>query len=290
MPHTLPQVCLAPSANVGAGTVMTLAGSVVSSNRLDTGGRAPVDIAFDSLLVVTRLAVAASSEWHPQHGLILSASAVAAAEDYFRSILTLCVSVCSYCEDRVRPLETRMEHVFSGSVDGAVRGMLDSESLSSRENVLSWTKKVTGQDLSRSVSLDTTMREFERACHIRHSAVHAGGYVSSRAARILGVASGSWISFSSPTAIHEFVSVVASTIRAYNQSLFSGLLGRWIDDSFLSGIWAEDRVAFESLWRAFRSEKDIESDRIAGGKVIKQSAYNAYRAVRPLIESRVAAH
>lgn len=289
MPHALPQVCLASSANVGAGTLTTLAGSVASMSRPDTSGRSPIDIAFGSLLVVTQVAVTASKDWRSQHGLILSASAVAAAEDYFRSVLALCVTVCTYCEERVRPLETRMEHVFTGSVDGAVRGMLDRESLSSRHNVLSWTKKVTGQDLSKSLSLDTTMREFEHACHIRHAAVHAGGYVSSRNAAVLGVASGSWISFASPSAVHDFVAVVTSTIRSFNQSLFEALLGRWIDKAHLTGNWTADRDSFGALWSAFRSQVDIESDRLARGGVVKQTAYNAYRAVQPLIGSRAAA-
>lgn len=286
MPHTFPQVCLSSASTVGAGTLNRLANAAVSTDRHEYGQRSAIDVAFDSLLVVTQVAVDSSSDWRPQHGLILSSSTVAAAEDYFRSILTEVVELCSLCERRVQPLETRMEFVFSGSVQDAVRGMLDRESFSSKANVIAWSKRIAGADLSSERSLSVALEEFERVCHIRHAAIHAGGYVSTRNAEALGVPPGSWISFGSPAAIHEIIGVVTATIRAYNQVLFEKILSGWLAEGVLRGDWSTDKEKFAPLWEAFRSAGDIASSHASGDISMRSNAYLAFLAVRQAFASR----
>lgn len=286
MAHSFPRVCLASASPVGAGTSTRLTDAAFLADRNTNGYRSPIDVAFESLLVVTQLAVSLSQAWSTQHGLILSSSAVSAAEDYFRSILTEMVTVCPCCEERVQPLETRMEYVFSGSVPDAVRGMLDGQSFSSKSNVVSWSKKIAGVEIKSVRSLDVLLDEFERICHIRHAAVHSGGYVSNRGAAALGVPSGTWISFASPVAIHEIVGVTAATIRAYNQVLFESVLSEWLSAGTILGNWATDKDTFSGLWRAFRSEGDIASSRAAGGAPIRTTAYYAFLAVRDAFASR----
>lgn len=286
MTQNFPQVCLASSAVVGPGTLNRLAGDAVSVSRHASGYRSAIDLAFDSLLVVTQVAVTSASDWRTQHGLILSSSAVAAAEDYFRSILTEVVGLCALCEARVQPLETRMEFVFSGSVPDAVRGMLDHESFSSKANIVAWSKKIVGTNLKNERSLEVALQEFERVCHIRHAAIHAGGYVSTRNAEVLGVPAGSWISFGSPDAIHEIIGVIAATIRSYNQVLFEAILADWLRHGVLEGDWRADRNTFTALWRAFRSEGDIVSSRVPGAAPIRANAYSAFLTIRKAFAAR----
>lgn len=285
MPHELPQVCLASTSNVGPGTLTRLANEAVSTNRPDSTIVSPIDRAYAALFLVTQLAVQAAGQWQPQHGLILSSSAVAVAEDYFRSVLTECVQVCPVCSDRVAPLETRMEYVFSGSVSDAVRSILDLESFSSAANIRGWAKKIAGSDLRQHHSLDVSLAEFERVCHVRHCAVHSGGYVSTRNASVLGVQAGTWISFDRPDAIHEIISVVTATIRSFNQSLFETLLGCWLDLGVLSGVWAQDRATFAELWGVFRSKRDIESSKSSPAS-LRANAYHAYQAVHGAVIAR----
>lgn len=286
MAHAFPQVCLASASPVGSGASTRLTDAAFLTMRHESGYRSPIDVAFDSLLLVTQLAVNSAQGWRTQHGLILSSSAVSAAEDYFRSILTEVVTLCPRCGERVKQLETRMEFVFSGSVSDAVRGMLDSESFSSRPNVMTWSKRIAGVDLKNVRSLEVALDEFERICHIRHAAVHAGGYISSRGAAALGVPSGSWISFGSPAAIHEIVGVIAATLRAYNQVLFESVLTEWLIAGTLLGDWSADGDTFTALWRAFRSEGDIASSRAAGSDPLRNTAYLAFLAVRSAFAAR----
>jgi hypothetical protein len=179
-----------------------------------------------------------------------------------------------------------MEFVFSGSVPDAVRGMLDHESFSSRANVTAWSRKIAGAELKNERSLEVALQEFERVCHVRHAAIHAGGYVSTRNAGVLGVPPGSWISFGSPSAIHEIIGVIAATIRAYNQVLFESILSDWLRNGVLVGDWSEDKEAFTRIWRAFKSEGDIASSRAAGTAPLRATAYSAFLAVRKAFASR----
>jgi hypothetical protein len=288
MPHALPQVCFA-SLSVGAGTLNRVASDAVATDRHPHGYQSPIDTAYDTLRVVTQVAASATPTWQPEHGLILSTSAVAAAEDYFRSILTEVIELCELCKQRAQPFETRMEFVFSGSVADALRGMLDRESFSSRENVLAWSKKVTGSDLGRARSLNDALGEFERVCHIRHAAIHAGGYLSTHNAKALGVPAGTWISFDSPKGIYEIISVVTATIRSFNQVLFEQILTGWIADAALKGVWTDDKDKFSSLWTAFSSTGDIDSDKAAGNGILKDTPYKAYLTVRKAVRARVVA-
>lgn len=285
MAHSLPQVCLASSSNVGSGTLTRLANQAISAARSDPQELSSIDRAFSALLVVTRLTADSSANWEPQHGLILSSSAVAVAEDYFRSILTEVVHTCVYCAARVEPIETRMEFVFTGSISDAVRGILHKESFSSSATIKAWAGKIAGANFASYASLNVALEEFERVCHIRHSAVHSGGYISARNAAVLGVPAGTWISFSSPDAIYEIISVVTATLRSFNQSLFEVLLGRWIDEGKLVGNWVDDKGQFSSLWCTFRSERDIESSQLLGPG-LRSNAYQAYRSVQRLIVAR----
>ncbi len=284
MPHLLPQVCLPSASPVGAGTLTRLANDAIQSARLERSSS--IDQAFDALLTVTQLAVEVGNQWRPQHGLILTSSAVAAAEDYFRSILTEAVVVCPLCAARVAPLETRMEFVFSSSVSDAVRGMLDRESFSSRETVMNWARKIAAMNLTDRPSLRIALEEYERVCHVRHCAMHSGGYVSSHNAHALDVPAGTWISFNSAKAIHEIISVVTATLRAFNQMLFETILSSWINENQLTGNWNDDKDRFTPLWCAFRSERDIASSRSMGPRPLRSNAYHSYAVIRKAIVAR----
>ncbi|RQP09423.1 MAG: hypothetical protein EAS51_11690, partial [Microbacteriaceae bacterium] len=218
--------------------------------------------------------------WHSQHGLILAVAAVAAAEDYFRTLLTDLVGVCALTAERVKSMETKLEFVFTSSVADAMRAVLDRESFSSAEAITTWTKKITGKK-DTGLSLKTLLDEYERVCHVRHCAVHSGGYVSQHNARVLGVQAGTWISLGSPQAIHEIVAVVTGTIRAYNQELFEHTVERWLVEQELMGEWRLDRPAFTRLWNLFRSTRDIQA-----AASIRPNAYLAYRVVQPALRAR----
>lgn len=289
MAHALPMSCLSSTATVGMGTLAHLSDRAIIGKHAVRGVVSPIDAALANLSLVSRLAVQQASVWHTQHGLILSTAAVGAAEDYFRSILAELVGVCRFCEERVQDLETRMAYVRAGSLVDALRGSLENTSFSNGSTVKKWSKQVAGFEIQNGSTLDLLLREYERACHIRHCAVHSGGHVSTRNARALGLMPGQWIALESPDVIHQVVAVTASVVRSYNQRLFEFTLSRWIDQNELTGVWQEDRVRFDALWTVFRSTSDIESARLNGQHDFRPSAFESHRILAKGVRARARA-
>ncbi|WP_447644062.1 hypothetical protein [Nocardioides zeae] len=262
-----------------------MAASSVTAQRHGGNLKSAIDVAYESLVVVSQMAAGLASTWIPQHGLILSSAAVAAAEDYFRSVLTDVVVCCDVAKRRAGPLSIRLEYVFSASIPDAVRGILETESFSSRANVTDWSKRLLGTKFEQNRSLAVALEEYERVCHIRHSAVHSGGYLSGRNASALGVQPGQWISFTTAGAIQAIVNVVTATIRAYNQGVFEKVVEDWLRDGEMVGSWGADKDAFTALWRALRSQSDID----ANTGTLKGNAYLAYLPMQRSFRSRAVA-
>lgn len=282
--HAIPMTCLSSGMIVGN---ESLAARVSRSMRDQAVGVSAVDRAIGNLVVVTRMTSSVSTEWQTQHGLILTASAVAIAEDYVRSILADIVMLCPLAAERSYVLDTRMEFVFEGDPSEALRGVLDRQSFSSRSNVAEWLKRLLGKPVLRDSTLDTLLADFERVSHIRHCAVHAGGYISAHNAKSLGVPRGHWISFSEPGAVHEVIATVASTVRSVNQFVFESIVASWIDSRVLCGRWGIDKALFDPLYRAFVSLEDSSSARYSPhGVRVRERAYDSYRVIRSSVLAR----
>lgn len=284
--HTLPQTCLTSTSTVGASGLTALAPGSVAAQRPQGEEYTPIDRAFAGLRVVAQLAEVSRSDWNPHHGQILSASAVAVAEDYFRTILTEVAAICPLCKRAVGSLETKLSFVEDGSFADALRDVLDRTSFSSRVAIKDWSGRIAGFNPNSSQSLAGALSEYERVCHIRHCALHAGGYIASHNAEVLGVEPGTWITFSSPKSIYEIVAVVTATIRAFNQCLIEHLLTQWINEAILVGEWGHDGQWFRPLWNTFRSTGDIESGRFQGRSDLRVRPYDAYRLMQPAVRAR----
>lgn len=284
MSHSLPMTCLASGMSVGN---ESLAGRVSQSSRDKATAVSAVDRAISNLVVVTRMTGSVSADWEPQHGLILTASAVAIAEDFVRSILADVVTLCPLAAERSYELDTRMEFVFEGDPSEALRGVLDKQSFSSRTTVTEWLKRLLGKPVAKNSTLDTLLADFERVSHIRHCAVHAGGYISGHNAKNLGVPRGHWISFAEPGAVHEVIATVASTVRTVNQFVFESVVSSWIDQQVLCGVWSVDKLRFDPLYRALVSLEDSESSRFNPQSVrIRERSYDSYRSIQKAVVSR----
>ena len=87
-------------------------------------------------------------------------------------------------------------------------------------------------------------------CHMRHATTHAGGVLSSRNARELGLAStsqlhGVEVGFAE---LQDALSVCYSAVRVYNRWLFRQVIGQWIGKNVLTGVWADDGESLTPLF------------------------------------------
>lgn len=287
MGHRLPSTCLASASATGLASLAHLDPHGLAHLDYEARPESPIDRAFDALQTIAEVASGYQDMWKPQHGLILSAAAVSAAEDYFRSVLTETVALCVLCRARVADLETRMEYVSSGSLPEALRAHLDRTSFSKADTVKDTARSLTGVSIPSGSSLSFLLNEFEVVCHIRHCAVHSGGYVASHNASVLDVPPGSWISFKTAQPIYRIVRVVTACVRAFNQTLFEHVLGRWIDQRLLAGEWNADRDAFDPLWRTFRSALDTEGARKSGQEGFYSNSFHAHRSISRAVRLRL---
>ncbi|NOV98802.1 hypothetical protein HDG69_003404 [Isoptericola halotolerans] len=282
--HAVPRCCLAPNAPGGADHLPSLRSAFATERPADEGS-SPIELSFASIKAIQDLVHRSSSEWSPHYGLILGASAVAAAEDYFRSVLVEIAKACPTVRSRSRDLDVKMSHVLDGSIDTALRSSLDQVSFSSNRAVREWSKKLLGTKVSGDSTLARLLDEFERVCHVRHCATHAGGYVGEGNARVLGVEAGRWISLDSANAVYEILSVVVATIRAYNQFVLESVLSGWLNDGILLGSWGQDKKLFEKVWSVLRCRQDIAAGRV-GSSGYPANGYQAYRVVQRAACSR----
>lgn len=281
MAHRLPQCCL-PSTTMGA--LPVLRGADIAAASRPGPVASPIDTAYGALRAVTSLSASVSSDdWNANHGLILTAAAVAAVEDYVRSILALLPTICPFARERAETLTAPLRFLGLDNLSDAVRHSIGDASFSNISTIRDWSKRIAGSDLKASPSLKSALAEYERICHLRHCAVHAGGYVAQHNARELGLEPGSWIALRSPAVVYEVVSIATSAMRSLNQELFRQTVTIWIDKEWLVGDWAADRESFSVLWRAFASKVDAES----GPDVpIPRNGYQAYRQIRPAVLAR----
>lgn len=281
MPHASLPVCLPGTSPA------TLAGGIAAlarSERHDSDLSA-IDRALDSLVALTRLVGLAQSDWKSPYGLALSASAVAVADDFFRSIFVEIVDVCPMAAERTKTLETRLEYVSLGSRAEAMRDILSMSSFASMSTVKSWLKQVIGMG-TLPIDLKRVLQDYERVCQVRHVAIHTGGHVTALNADKLGVPAGAWIFPDTPKSVYDVIAAVAAVVRAFNQSALDSIIGGWLDSMLLTGDWSRDRPSFEPLWRTFYSKRDQASAAVSNSLTIRSNGYQAYRLVQASARSR----
>lgn len=284
-PHVIPQCCI-PSSAGGSTAAPHLLSSVIRNSRPGTGNQSPLDRAYDGFKALTKVTHSLSSDWAHQHGSMLAAAAVAAVEDYFRTIFVEIAMICPFAVRQSNGFATKVMFVETGSREQALRSTLELVSFSSTENIDDWCSKLVGLKASKDPSLNPLMRDFEGVCHLRHCITHAGGYVSVNNSSALQASPGSWVSIDSTQNIHQIIAVLTRLLRAFNQWLFSAVLNRWINEATLTGEWNEDRELFATLWSTFASSLDINTTLPQGETVVPSNAYFAYRKIQANLRSR----
>ncbi len=281
MPHASVTVCLpgTTSASLAVGLA-----AIARSERHDRELSA-IDRALDSLVALTQLVAMAQPVWSSQYGLALSASAVAVADDYFRSMFVEVIDVCPLAAQRTGSLETRLEYVSKGSRAEAMRDILSLSSFASMSTVSGWLKQVVGVK-ALPIDLKRVLQDYETVCQVRHVAIHTGGHVTNLNAEKLGVPVGAWLYPDSSKAVYEIIAVVAAAVRAFNQATLDAVIGGWLDAGLLSGEWENDRPLFAPLWRSFYSERDRASAVASNNGGIRSNVYQAYRVVQASARSR----
>ncbi|WP_414540226.1 hypothetical protein [Stenotrophomonas forensis] len=206
---------------------------------------------------------------------LLTIGVISSVEYYLRSVLSAIPFLCPVAR---RHVEMAMVPIGAFDFYGEpslrrLSACFDHESLADGDKIKKYCEKFTGLKLSGDSSANKTIDDFDTLCEIRHCLVHTRGFVGLKASNSLGLQSRSpsKVVISLSQAL-EVVKLSHNVVRAINRFLSDGIASRWVDQSYITGDWAEDKKIFEPLVRFF-----VYSNGTA--------ATNVYRLYQPFLRA-----
>lgn len=182
---------------------------------------------------------------------------ISATELYFRRILAGAINVCPVIRECASRQMLSLGAVYYYEAEGLGYGVLEHAALSGEGEVKKKTQGVTGLQWKQGSSVDVALAGFDRICHLRHAAIHSHGELSARNLAELGMSMKRRRCLSlDPISFQQVMATCHNAVRAYNQFLCNGVLGRWIDKGLLLGTFVEDEPLFVPLHKLFSSVED----------------------------------
>lgn len=237
--------------------------------------QSPIDGVYSYIASTVILGPQVVLDTNPALARLLLLGFVSSVDDYFRRVMAGVVSICPYTRERVSD-----KLVAFGAIDYyelAQQGLslFENTSFASLKDVRTQTQNVFGWSIS-SPSLVTAIQKYEALCHMRHAATHAGGGLSSRNARELGMKS-SGVAHQvvlNERDLQAAAAICTSVVRAYNRAAYRSILEAWIGNGLLVADWEEDSKFLKPLYDLFRSRDD---------DVAPKSAYRSFVSIRPTV-------
>jgi hypothetical protein len=234
--------------------------------------RSPVDSVYLYIRSTVVLGTDVALGSNPALGRLLLLGFVSSIDDYFRRILSGVVEVCPLARRRASDKPVSFGALDYYEKEQAALALFENTTFASLKELKNQTANIAGINID-SASVGEAISKYEKLCHMRHAATHAGGLLNSRNARELGitVTGVAHEVLLSEAKLQTAASVCYSAVRAYNRWLFQGLIQSWIDQQVLSGKWATDKSLLESLFGLFHSKED---------GVGPPSAYHVFLGIR----------
>lgn len=203
---------------------------------------------------------------------------ISATELYFRRVLAGAINVCPVIRDVSSRQMLSLGAVYYYDEEGLGYGVLEHAALSGEGEVKKKTLAITGLQWKTGSSVDAAIAGFDRICHLRHAAIHSHGELSARNLAELGMTMERRRRLAlDAIAFQQVMATCHNAVRAYNQFLCNGVLGRWIDRGLLAGTFDEDQKLFAPLHTLLISVEDATSP---------AKPEEAYVQILPLIVAR----
>ena len=199
-----------------------------------------------------------SQEIHTLYNLIVLGY-ISAIESYLREIFRKIIIIDDYSRINCEAIEISFGAAISYQKHLIPEAILEKASFASKKNIIDGIKNYLGLKGNIPAELETTLDEFEKACHLRHCIVHRFGKLGSNNAIKLGLDKHMEI-LEKPLKIDNNIfynlSVIClNTIFVLNSYLFKSILERTAAKN--SNIWSwdfrKDRKAFLEYYSLFDS-------------------------------------
>lgn len=212
---------------------------------------------------------------NPALARLLLLGFVSSVDDYFRRLMAGVVSICPYARERVsdKPVAFGVIDYYEVAQQGL--SLFENTSFASLKDVKNQTQNVLGWNITSS-SLIEAIEKYEMLCHMRHAATHAGGGLSSRNARELGMKSSGKAHqvVLNEVDLQSAAAICTSVVRAYNRAAYRAILEGWIGRGLLVADWGHDAKYLSPLYDLFRSRDD---------DIAPRSAYRSFVSIRPAV-------
>lgn len=202
---------------------------------------------------------------------------VAAAEVYFRRVLSRALIACPYVRRTAQRQMLALGAIPYYGTDNLGYALLENTSFSTQGAVKKQTNNLTGFDIKMGSSVFSALADFDVVCQLRHCLIHARGEAGAQNLMELG------LEFASPCRIvlttFTFQALVVKThnaVRAYNTFLYRAMLDNWVAKRRLKNDWTQDKEPFSHLYSLFVSRTDA---------VASKNAWIAYQAFRPALRT-----
>lgn len=243
--------------------------------------QSPIDGVYAYIASTVILGPQPALENNPALARLLLLGFVSSVDDYFRRIMAGVVSICPYARERVSDKAVAFGVIDYYEVSQQGLSLFENTSFASLKDVKSQTQSVLGWSIT-SQSLIRAIEKYEALCHMRHAATHAGGGLSSRNARELGMKSSGKAHqvLLNGVDLQAAAAICTSVVRAYNRAAYRAILEGWIGQGLLVAEWSQDARYLRPLYELFRSRDD---------DVAPRSAYRSFVSIRPAIVAAAAA-
>ncbi|NNM56492.1 hypothetical protein [Acidocella sp.] len=220
----------------------------------------PVDMFRRSIIQILQYGTEPRLEENGFIGRLLALGVVAAAEAYFRAVLSACIELCPVAQSGAASKQINLGGLLWHGKEGFSRSAFEHASFASGDELIRACKDYLSIKLEDS-KFKILLNEYERVCLIRHGIVHADGLLPGRNAVQLDVPR-----YAKPVRIviryaqlQDIAAVINTLVLTLNRELFVKMCERWAINWRTRADWdpALERTTFRRLWTTFHSADEI---------------------------------
>lgn len=183
-----------------------------------------------------------------------------ATENYFRTVIASIVTNCPIC--------------LSHNIDGGkislraisyyppqmltlafMEHVSFSDTAAVRKQVSDLLKFQIPETDKGSSSISSAMQQFDKVCALRHALIHSSGLLNSKNCVEAGLQNGFKSVSTSIQGLQVAIDICRNVVLAFNQFLFSQIVSRLYQKSYLTGNFEVDAVIIDPIIKIFVSER-----------------------------------
>lgn len=233
-----------------------------------------IDRCYDHIRLLNSIANPTALLATPELGQLVFLGLISATENYFREVMASTLRICGLAKQAASDHTVKWGSVLWHQGNNVEISAFENSSFASSNEIKKSCRNFLAFSIQDSSPLITPLEEFDRLCEIRHSVVHANGYIAGKNAVVLNLP---------PTTtriraslgfqqLQESALICTSLATTFNSQLFALIGKRWAIEWRTKPDWnpANENSRFEEIWNLFHSAVDSSAGLIQFPMTIEQ--------------------